>query len=213
MNALARRTTHVLALLAALAMVFGLAACGSGSSSNGTTATASSPAPSSESGETPEVIKGSNDRILITYFSKTGTTQQAAEQIQELTGGATFRIEAEQAYPEEYQPTTEVAREELDENARPAVKGTVEDMDQYDTIFVGYPIWWGEPPMPVLTFLESYDLSGKTIVPFCTAISSSLEGSLDMLESSAKGATFLEGLRVTSDDQIQPWLEQIGVLQ
>ena len=123
-----------------------------------------------------------------------------------------FRIEPVQAYPEEYQRTTEIARDELNQNARTQVKGKVDDMAQYDTIFVGYPIWWMEPPMPVLTFLESYDLNGKTVIPFATS-ASSIDGTLDMLRSSAKGANVTEGLRVTSNDEIQPWLQKIGVLK
>ena len=117
------------------------------------------------------------------------------------------------AYPEEYQRTTEIARDELNQNARTQVKGKVDDMAQYDTIFVGYPIWWMEPPMPVLTFLESYDLNGKTVIPFATSASSGIDGTLDMLRSSAKGANVTEGLRVTSNDEIQPWLQKIGVLK
>ena len=165
------------------------------------------------SGDTPTVTKGSNGKALIAYFSKTGTTQRAAEEIQKLTGADMFRIEPVQAYPEEYQRTTEIARDELNQNARTQVKGKVDDMAQYDTIFVGYPIWWMEPPMPVLTFLESYDLNGKTVIPFATSASSGIDGTLDMLRSSAKGANVTEGLRVTSNDEIQPWLQKIGVLK
>lgn len=218
MNPTSTRSRGLLALLLALAMILGFSACGSasGSSSNPSespTASDNSENSTSASGDTPTVAKGSNGKALIAYFSKTGTTQRAAEEIQKLTGADMFRIAPEKAYPEEYQPTTEVAREELDRNERPAVKGKVDDMAQYDTIFIGYPIWWGQAPMPVLTFLESYDLSGKTVVPFCTAVSSGIEGSIDMLKNSAKGANVTEGLRVTSNDEIQPWLQKIGVLK
>ena len=82
------------------------------------------------------MTKGSNGKALIAYFSKTGTTQRAAEEIQKLTGADMFRIEPVQAYPEEYQRTTEIARDELNQNARTQVKGKVDDMAQYDTIFV-----------------------------------------------------------------------------
>ena len=142
----------------------------SGSSSNSSgssTASNDSGNNTGTSGDTPTVTKGSNGKALIAYFSKTGTTQRAAEEIQKLTGADMFRIEPVQAYPEEYQRTTEIARDELNQNARTQVKGKVDDMAQYDTIFVGYPIWWMEPPMPVLTFLESYDLNGKTVIPMC----------------------------------------------
>lgn len=170
MNTTSTRSRGLLALLLALAMVLGFSACGStsGSSSNSSgssTASNDSGNNTGTSGDTPTVTKGSNGKALIAYFSKTGTTQRAAEEIQKLTGADMFRIEPVQAYPEEYQRTTEIARDELNQNARTQVKGKVDDMAQYDTIFVGYPIWWMEPPMPVLTFLESYDLNGKTVIP------------------------------------------------
>ena len=218
MNTTSTRSRGLLALLLALAMVLGFSACGStsGSSSNSSgssTASNDSGNNNGTSGDTPTVTKGSNGKALIAYFSKTGTTQRAAEEIQKLTGADMFRIEPVQAYPEEYQRTTEIARDELNQNARTQVKGKVDDMAQYDTIFVGYPIWWMEPPMPVLTFLESYDLNGKTVIPFATSASSGIDGTLDMLRSSAKGANVTEGLRVTSNDEIQPWLQKIGVLK
>ena len=198
MNTTSTRSRGLLALLLALAMVLGFSACGStsGSSSNSSgssTASNDSGNNTGTSGDTPTVTKGSNGKALIAYFSKTGTTQRAAEEIQKRT--------------------TEIARDELNQNARTQVKGKVDDMAQYDTIFVGYPIWWMEPPMPVLTFLESYDLNGKTVIPFATSASSGIDGTLDMLRSSAKGANVTEGLRVTSNDEIQPWLQKIGVLK
>ena len=216
MNTTSTRSRGLLALLLALAMVLGFSACGStsGSSSNSSGSSTASNDSGNNTGTSGDTgTKGSNGKALIAYFSKTGTTQRAAEEIQKLTGADMFRIEPVQAYPEEYQRTTEIARDELNQNARTQVKGKVDDMAQYDTIFVGYPIWWMEPPMPVLTFLESYDLNGKTVIPFATSASSGIDGTLDMLRSSAKGANVTEGLRVTSNDEIQPWLQKIGVLK
>lgn len=204
-------------LLAGMTVILSMAACGSPSSTGGSSDPASptsSSGSSSLSNETPEVAAGGGDgRTLIVYFSKTGNTENVANQIQELTGGDMFKIEPVNPYPVDYQETTEIARDELDRNARPEVRGTVANMDDYDTIIVGYPIWWSQAPMPVLTFLESHDLSGKTIAPFATAASSGIEGSINMLQDSAPGSTFLDGQRVRSDDEIQPWLQQIGILQ
>lgn len=106
---------------------------------------------------------------------------------------------------------TEVAQQELNDDARPAIKGNVEDMDQYSTVFIGYPIWWGQPPMAVLTFLAAYDWQGQTVIPFCTSRGSNIDGSLAKIKQATQGATILERLRVTNNDQIQPWLDRIGV--
>lgn len=112
---------------------------------------------------------------LIVYFSRTGTTGRAAERIHELTGAQMVRIEAVESYPSSYESTLSRAERELDTNARPAITALVDHMDQYDTVYVGFPIWYGTAPMPVFTFLEMYDLSGKTIVPFCTSGGSGVE--------------------------------------
>lgn len=194
-------------LLAGMAMLLGLAACTTPTTSAGGGG-ASSNAQATRATNSP-----GQGRTLIAYFSKTGNTEKVATQIQELTGGEMFKIESVEPYPDDYQETTEVARRELGQNARPKVKGTVDNMGRYDTIILGYPIWWAQAPMPVLTFLESYDLSGKTIAPFATAATSGIEGSLDMLQRSARGATLLAGRRVRNDSEIQPWLREIRILQ
>ena len=121
-------------------------------------------------------------KSLIAYFSRKGNnyvggdikylpignTEVIAKKIQELTGSDLFHIETIEAYPEDYMDATNVAQEEKRKNARPELTKTVENMDSYDVIYLGYPNWWGTMPMAVFTFLESYDFSGKTILPFCT---------------------------------------------
>lgn len=109
-----------------------------------------------------------NEKILITYFSKTGNTKKLAEQIQSLTGGNLVQIETEREYPQEYKAATETAKLEKETNARPVLKTKIDNMNEYDVIFIGFPIWWSYTPMVIATFLESYDFSGKTIIPFCT---------------------------------------------
>jgi flavodoxin len=97
-----------------------------------------------------------------------GNTEVVAKQIQELTGSDLFEIKTVKTYPVGYEETTEVARQELHDYVRPKLAELLEDVSEYDVIYLGYPNWWGTMPMVVWTFLESYDFAGKTIVPFCT---------------------------------------------
>lgn len=150
-------------------------------------------------------------RVLIAYFSRTGTTEGYAEDLQALTGADIVRIETVDQYPDDYTATTEIAQDELNSDARPEISTVVEDMDQYDIILVGYPIWWGAPPMAVLTFLEDYDLSGKTVVTFCTSGSSPISGSTPYIEGSVGDAELIEGVRMTSSVDLGSWLESVGV--
>ena len=105
-------------------------------------------------------------KILIAYFSWGGNTQHVAEHIAALTGGTLFRIEPEKPYPTEYTPCTEVAKAEKEADARPAIKKKVEDWEQYDTIFIGCPVWWWTAPMIINTFTEGYDFKGNTVIPY-----------------------------------------------
>ena len=134
-------------------------------------------------------------KILIAYFSRAdenyqvgyiekGNTQVIAEAIAEATGGELFRIETKTSYPREYKETTEVAKRERNERARPKLKSTPPDIGPYDVIFLGYPNWWGDMPMAVYTFLESYGsgaFAGKRVIPFCTAAGSGLSGTVDTI--------------------------------
>ena len=157
-----------------------------------------------------EPASGSDTNILVAYFSKTGNTQTVAEYISARTGGDLFRIETVDPYPDDYQETVDRAAQELEDNARPALSGSVDNMEQYDTIFIGYPIWWHTAPMAVATFLESYDLTGKTIVPFCTSGGSSISESMELINGLCAGATVLEGLTANGDEsEIDSWLAGI----
>lgn len=121
-----------------------------------------------------------NRKILIAYFSWGGNTQHLAEEIANMTGGTLFRIETINPYPMDYNECTEVAREELDNGVRPELSSTVDNLDDYDVVFVGCPVWWHTAPMAVWSFLESseYDFSDKIIVPFCTYASTYREETL-----------------------------------
>ena len=115
-----------------------------------------------EPGVNPNTPSG-NSKILVAYFSWGGTTQRMAQEIVRQTGADIFRIEPVVPYPTEYTPCTEVAREEKDNNARPAIANEVENWDDYDTVFIGCPVWWWTTPMIICTFTERYDFEGKTV--------------------------------------------------
>lgn len=126
-------------------------------------------------------------------------------------------------YPDEYDECTEVAKQEQDENARPELAESVESMEDYDVIFLGYPNWWGDMPMAVYTFLESYDFSGKTIVPFCTHEGSGLSSTESSIAEVCPDAEVMDGLAIrgsvaqNSQDEaaesVAEWLRQAGFIQ
>ncbi len=153
--------------------------------------------------------------ILIAYFSYSGNTRRLAEQIRLFTGGDLFEIQTVKAYPKEYEPCTEVAKKEKEENARPLLKTKVDNMDRYKVVFVGCPSWWHTAPMAVLSFLESYDFSGKTIIPFLTHESRE-DGAFAAIEKWTPKSKRLKGFEVYGSrvDQAAPdvrkWLKEIG---
>lgn len=117
--------------------------------------------------------------------------------IAEETGSYLFAIESEQEYPlQSYRELLDVAKAEQDQNARPKLKADVQNFDSYDTIYLGYPIWWGGLPMPLYTFMEAHNWSGKTVFPFCTHEGSGLSGTEAAIRSSCKGASVRSGLAV-----------------
>ncbi|MDR2340193.1 MAG: flavodoxin [Deltaproteobacteria bacterium] len=136
-------------------------------------------------------------KILIAYFTHTLNTEKVAKEIQQQTGGDIFRIETVAAYPTSYDALEDVTEKEKNDKARPKLKSDVENIGSYDVIFLGYPIWWQILPMPVNTFLESHDLSGKTIIPFCTHGGSKLSGTDDEIKKLEPNATVLDGLALT----------------
>lgn len=157
----------------------------------------------SENKENAEPDSKSDAKILIAYFSWSGNSKSEAELIQEKTGGTLFEIVREEAYPEDYTECTEVAKKEKEENARPVVKNPPEDVSEYDKIVVCYPIWWHTAPMCVGTFLEKYDLQGKTVYPVSQSASmdeDQFAESVQFVKDCAKGANVEEGLFVDADD-------------
>ena len=154
---------------------------------------------------------------LVVWFSCTGATQAVAETAADILGADTYEIVPVQPYTDAdlaYYTGGRADQEQADPAARPAISGGVEDMAQYDTVLLGYPIWHGQAPRIISTFLESYDLSGKTILPFCTSHSSGIGSSADDLHALAPDAVWLDGTRFAagaSREEIAAWLDGSGV--
>lgn len=166
--------------------------------------------------ETDTEAEGTN--VLVVYFSATNTTEGVAEHIANGLNADIYEIVPEDPYTDadlNYNDNNSRTTIEMnDPNARPAISGSVENMEQYDIIFVGYPIWWGEAPRIVSTFMESYDFSGKTIVPFCTSGGSGIGSSASNLERLTSGATWLDGRRLNgsdSQDTVMEWINSLDL--
>lgn len=173
-----------------------------------------------------------NSKSLIAYFSRKGNnyvgssivnlpignTEVIAKKIQELTAGNIFKINTVKSYPEDYTETTNEAQEEKTENARPELIEKIDEMDSYDVIYIGYPIWWGTMPMAVFTFLESYDFSGKTIVPYCTHEGSGMGSSERDIKRLCPNARVLSGLAIRggsvdrADKDVANWLRKLDLV-
>lgn len=182
--------------------------------------------------DTEEPALGSN--VLVVYFSRTGeqyrvgvidkgNTAIVAEMIIEATGADSFEIlPQEDYYPYTYDELTDVAKKEQNENARPAYAGEVPDLSQYDTVFIGAPVWWGDWPMILYTFFENNAdaLSGKTLIPFSTHEGSGLSGFDRKLASALPNSTVGEGLAIQGNDaqnnqdsvrsKVNDWLAKLG---
>lgn len=155
--------------------------------------------------------KKTSKKVLVVYFSGTGTTRDVAKKIKKATGAKLYQIKAEEPYTsEDLDYSNDNCRanvEQQDETVRPKIDGKVKNIQKYDVIFLGYPIWWGKEPMIIQTFLESYNLEGKKIVPFCTSGGSGISGSMKGVEAAAKGAKVVEGKDLTdlSSKDIAKW--------
>lgn len=152
--------------------------------------------------------------VLVAYFSQTGTTRAVAKKIRKLTGGDLLQIKPKKKYTSNYDKLVKIAKKEIDKNTRPKMTTAAKNIRSYDVIYVGYPIWWHTTPRVVNTFLEKYNLKGKTVIPFCTSGGSEIDESLPALRKSAKGATIKEGYTADSGStaEIRKWLTEIGEL-
>lgn len=165
-----------------------------------------------------EVVEGvDGDKILVAYFSATGHTKAAAEALADGLGADLYEIVPAEPYTDadlDYtDPKSRSNTEMNDPGARPEISGSVEDMEQYGTVFLGYPIWFGEAPRIMDTFVESYDLYGKTLVPFCTSSSSGFGSSDSYLRAAAGGSVWLDGHRFSADDTDEDIMSWVGGLE
>lgn len=195
---------RILGVLLIVMALFGLTACGNNNVNSGNNGGTNPPPTSSSS-------------ILVAYFSCTNTTEAIAKHIQAETKGTLYEIEPEIPYTADdlkYYTGSRADQEQADPSARPAINGSVENMGKYDVIFLGYPIWHGEAPRIISTFLENYDFSGKTIVPFCTSHSSGIGSSDRNLHSLAPNADWVSGRRFssgTSRKTVSEWIESLDI--
>ena len=166
----------------------------------------------------PDHGNDSAPSILIAYFSWAGHTKQIAEEVQSQVGGDLFEIVPETPYTDDINELSGIASRELRENVRPALESHVENMEQYDVIFVGYPCWWSNAPMPVFTFLEEYSFAGKTIIPFTSYGESVWGRSLDSIQNAVgNDAEIAEGLAVQEHNmqdlptRVAAWLQELDL--
>ena len=221
-------------ILFLLLMIFMISGCGGESQDSqnktpaepGKKSVEEKPAPTSSA----DKITG-DEKILVVYFSRTGeeysigkitkgNTAIIAEMIAQKTGADTFEVKAAKPYPDEYEPCTEIAKQELEENARPAFEKNIDSLEQYDTIFIGYPIWWSAVPRVMMTFLEANDFNGKKVIPFCTHGGSGLAGTEREIADACKGAEVETGLAIVgktaqndsaaAQKDVDDWLKTLG---
>ena len=221
----------VTALLTVMILIFALAGCGA-NSTDGQKATSTSETQietAAQKNETPTAANDettaandeteqsqtneSTNKTLVVYFSATGTTKGVAEQIVSVTGADTYEITAAQPYSEAdlnwNDSNSRTTIEQNDKSIRPEIGSETISLDGYDTIFIGYPIWWGEEPRIMDTFVESYDFTGKTVIPFCTSGGSGIGASGSNLASNAGTGKWLEGERLSSSSDIEGWIKRI----
>ena len=223
------------AFLLTLFIVVSLAACagnsepaGTGSSDVGSSASEETSVSESEAAQPDETgeaelnsetdTEAEGTKVLVAYFSATNTTEGVAEHIANGVNADLYEIVPEEPYTDadlNYNDSNSRSTLEMnDPSARPAISGSVENMDQYNIVFIGYPIWWGEAPRIVSTFVESYDFSGKTIVPFCTSGGNGIGSSATNLEQLTSGADWLEGRRLNGSDSqetVMAWVNSLGL--
>lgn len=157
-----------------------------------------------------------SSKILVLYFSMSGNTEKVANIIHDNVGGDIIKLETVEEYPSDYDELVDYAQEEQQENARPELSTKIDDIEAYDIIFLGYPNWWGDMPMPIYTFLEEYDLREKTIAPFITHGGSGLSNTPENIQGEEPEATVTEGLAIygsdarDSESDVTNWLTSLG---
>lgn len=231
-----KKAISILMVLAmGFAMTFALSACSNGAAepsagSNSNPSDSNLQNPSDDS----ERLANEDAKVLVVYFSvpdnqdnsyveidgeRLGNTQYMAYIIQENTGADIFRILPKNPYPTDHNELLAVAQNEIRTNARPEIDGAIEDFDSYDVVFVGYPNWNADMPYILYTFFETYDFSGKTIVPFNTHGGSGFSGTQETIAELEPNAAMLEGKSISrnsiegAEQEIIDWLDSIGMLK
>lgn len=221
-----KRTKGILGFVMAACLLGGLAGCG-GQAASASAAPArpasSSPASSaaadaaSSEAAAASGVPAPEDGVLVAYFSATGNTRAVAEKIAALTGGDLYEIVPAQPYTNEdldWRNSQSRSSQEMDDpDARPEIAGSPVEMDGYGTLYLGYPIWHGQAPRILSTFVESCDLEGVRVIPFCTSGSSGIGSSADSLAEQAGGGAWLEGRRFDSgvpDSELQAWIDGLA---
>ncbi len=218
-----------IARMFSVVMVFGLVACGSrqggsvktkvqNASKDDDAETAATAEPSRQESEDSNESAASEGKTLVVYYSASGNTEEAANYIAAAMEGDLFEIMPTEIYTNADLDWTDknsrVSREHDNENERnvPLVSDTVDNWDEYDTVFIGYPIWWGIAAWPVDTFVKANDFTGKTVIPFCTSVSSGLGESGELLSKMAGTGNWLEGVRFrsgASKETVRSWAERL----
>lgn len=220
----------IISLFMALTMVLSLAACSTNQSPSESTPKESS----SQTNESTPAPSNTNGKNLVVYFSMPdnvddstvvidgetlGNTQYMAYVIQETVGADIFRIEPETPYPTDHDELVDLASEEQSDNARPAIKDTIDNFDTYENIFVGYPNWWGDMPMILYSFFDEYDFSGKTIIPFNTHGGSGFSDTISTIKELEPNAEVLDGKSISRNDiqdaeqEIVDWVNSLDLKQ
>ncbi len=209
----------IFAFLLAAVMLFALAACSGENTKTESNSNTDSPdeTQAAEPSESPKP-ETEDSKILVAYFSATGNTEGIAQQLAEGLGADLYEIVPETPYTSDdlnYSDSNSRSSVEMDDpDARPEISGAVENMGQYDVVLIGYPIWWGEAPRIMSTFIESYDFSGKTLAAFCTSSSSGFGSSDSALREAADSASWLDGIRFSSgasSEDILEWANGLGI--
>ena len=177
------------------------------------------PAETATEDDSEEAAAETTSKSLVVYFSWSGNTENVAKSIQTQTNSDLFGIVPKTPYSDDYNTVVDLAQEEQKNNARPEIADVIENIDQYDVIYVGFPNWWGDMPMILYTFFDTYDLSGKTIAPFCTSGGSGLSNTVNEMKELEPNATVTSGLHIGSaassnpDDAVSQWLNEIGIAE
>lgn len=224
----------IISLLTVFTLLFCLAACSSNNTTEGDNPSSSGdvqssvdnrqdqpddsqnpPSSSEESSDPADEPTEIGSKALVVYFSHSGNTESVAKEIQSQTGADIFEIVPATPYTTDYNTLLDVAQNEKRDNARPAISGAVENLNDYDTIYLGFPNWWADMPMVLYTFLDTYDLSGKTIAPFVTSGGSGFSNTISTIKSMEPNATVTDGLAIRDSaagnpaSAVSDWLEKL----